>query len=358
MKIINKGGFFLILSFICFAYQYSFSNNAVTFENRLQDKLIIIAFRNDDISAISDPAFEYKILSIFHKYDIKPLYSVIPVIGMKEFKEGLPIVDSLKSWFKKGWIDLAMHGYNHEKNIFDRGEFDKLPIKEQNYKITEGKRILENSLKTDINIFCPPWNVVDINTLMALKQNNITYFSGYLGEEFIAGMIYINCNCNLFDSQIGLFNDSYKIAAKSNNVVLLIPLFHTSYDFQNNSIQKLDSLLSEIIKNQNVKIVSFSGLVKDQNYAGLLLASNEAGYHLKLLRPEKFINRIFLKIPFLSEYIINKRNTLKKEYFMGNYKNVTVGYEEIRLIIYTFVGISILIFLGVIIIIRKKILKK
>jgi hypothetical protein len=41
-------------------------------------KRIVIAFRNDDLSAKSDPEFERQILQIFNKYGIKPLYAVIP----------------------------------------------------------------------------------------------------------------------------------------------------------------------------------------------------------------------------------------------------------------------------------------
>ena len=75
-----------------------------------------IAFRNDDLSAISNPVFEYDVLQVFRKYEIKPLFAVIPEPGGKnKLTSEMEIADSLRSWYNRGWIDLAIHGYTHEK---------------------------------------------------------------------------------------------------------------------------------------------------------------------------------------------------------------------------------------------------
>jgi len=230
----------IFLLYLVFVYEFGYGNT------------ILIAFRNDDISAKSDPVFEYKILKIFHKYKIKPLFAVIPETGGKNaLTTTMVIADSLRSWYDKGWIDIAMHGYTHEK----KWKFGTLPFKTQNYRIYKGKEILTNALGCEINYFCPPWNSANKNTLKALKENKISVFSGYLGEPEVGGMSYINCNCNLFDGPLCSLLDKINFAINSENDVLLVALYHTNYDFKEINLARLDSLLNHIKSFDKVKIL-------------------------------------------------------------------------------------------------------
>ena len=138
---------------------------------------IFIAFRNDDISVKSDPNFELRVLRIFKKYDIKPLYAVIPALGGRNFKKDMSIVQYLQEWEKEGLIEIAMHGYTHKFH------FSKLDYDEQYDHIKTGKYILQDALDIPIEIFSPPWNAANRNTLLALQANSINYFSGFLGES-------------------------------------------------------------------------------------------------------------------------------------------------------------------------------
>jgi len=221
---------------------------------------IFIAFRNDDISAKSDPDFEYQVIKVFQKYDIKPLYAVIPQLGGNSLQKGMPIVDYLKIWKEKEWIDIAQHGLTHKRNRYGAGEFRQLPYVEQLDKINEGKNILDTALNMDVKIFCPPWNTADEQTLHALSACGFTCFSGYVGSTNPLDIKQIDSNCNLFEGPLGSLMQAYKEAKSTEDNALLVVLFHTSYDFNKNSLQSLESILSLLKQDPSVTFVSFSEL--------------------------------------------------------------------------------------------------
>jgi len=290
------------------------------------DANIIISFRNDDISAKSDPVFEYDVLQIFRKYDIKPLFAVIPEpAGKNELTPAMAIADSLRAWHSRGWIDLAMHGYTHEKEW----KFGTLPFETQNNRISKGKEILTNALSCEINYFCPPWNSANENTLKALKENNISVFSGYLGEPEVGGITYINCNCNLFDGPLGALPDKIDFAINSKNDVLLVALYHTNYDFKEINLSRLDSLLIYITSIDKVEVLSFEELISHKSNVLSLYTINKAGYELKFLKNNKYIRKIILRLPFFSQYMKKQIMIVEHNYWTGNYKGVNKIYKEI-----------------------------
>jgi len=271
---------------------------------------IYITFRNDDISYKSDPIFEYQILQIFRKYNIKPLYSIIPALGDTILNKDMPIADSLISWYNKGWIDIALHGYNHKY------QFASLPYQEQYKRIRDGIHILENIFVDPPIIFVPPWNSANKNTIKALKANSLYGFSGYLGAPDIKNMIYINCNCNLINGPLGLFKDKLNIALQSNKDILLVPLFHTNYDFTNYNINELDSLLNYINKYRNkIQTISFFELMFHKEYKLLLYNNNKAGYIIKLFNNNYIYKYIFINCSLVNNII----NYLYIIYYKGYY---------------------------------------
>lgn len=276
---------------------------------------IYITFRNDDISYKSDPIFEYQILQIFRKYNIKPLYSIIPALGDTILNKGMPIADSLISWYNKGWIDIALHGYNHKY------QFASLPYQEQYKRIKDGLQILNNIFVDPPIIFVPPWNSANKNTIKALRANSLYGFSGYLGAPDIKNMIYINCNCNLINGSLGLFKDKLNIALQSNKDILLVPLFHTNYDFINHNINAVDSLFNYINKYGNkIQTISFSELMSNKVYKLLLYNNNKAGYTIKLLKYNYIYSHLLINYS-LSNYIIDYLYII---YFKGYYIKIII----------------------------------
>jgi peptidoglycan/xylan/chitin deacetylase (PgdA/CDA1 family) len=316
----------MVILFIIWIIQFPGVINAKT----------IVLFRNDDLSVKSDPVFEYEVLQVFRHYNIKPLFAVIPAVGDNKLTSDMPIADSLRSWYKKSWIDLAMHGYTHK---FKFSELDKL---EQERRILAGKTVLKNALEIDIDWFAPPWNAIDRNTLKILRENKINNLSGYLGETELEEMTYINCNCNLFDGPLGALSDKIELAIESNKDVLFVALYHTSYDFSNKSLDQLDSLLNYINSLDGVNILSFSKLAGDDSYSGMLSLSNKAGYRLKYLKYNKYIRKIFLQVPMISSYIKKQTKLAETYYWIGNYMGVNRIYTGLMLRFWIIVSVILI----------------
>jgi hypothetical protein len=119
---------------------------------------IVIAFRNDDVTAFSDPVLESTILGAFRKHGVRQIFSVIPNPGgLPESEAGenlrtAPILDSLLRWHANGDIAFALHGYTHVQQPGSFGEFDGLPLSEQVDRLRRGKRLLDRYLNTNVHM--------------------------------------------------------------------------------------------------------------------------------------------------------------------------------------------------------------
>ncbi len=135
-----------------------YTHNESVFEKQ-GDKKIIIAFRNDDLSANSNLTHEESVLNIFWKYGIKQTFAFIPNPGQNRNNEvnfspgSNPILNALENWSKEGKIELALHGYTHQRSEGSSGEFDGLPYDSQLERIEDGRRILDKTLNANVNIF-------------------------------------------------------------------------------------------------------------------------------------------------------------------------------------------------------------
>jgi peptidoglycan/xylan/chitin deacetylase (PgdA/CDA1 family) len=303
-----------------------------------------VLFRNDDISAKSDPLFEYQVLEVFRKYKIKPLFAVIPVGYGKNLNTNVPIIEALKLWYRNGWIDIAMHGYTHEF------QFSKLDYDEQYDRIKAGKTVLQDALDMPIKIFCPPWNAANRQTLLALRANNINIFCGYLGEVPVEGVAYLNCNCNLIEGPLGILKEKIDSIGGTDNDILLVALYHTNYDFKNYGLGQLDSLLYDITTHKGVVVKSFSEFLGDQGYRDLLKLVNEAGYRLQYLQRNKYI----LKLPLFSNYFKKGIRKAEQHYWIGNYSEVICIYNSIMTWVWILIFSSLLLGFSLIIVLKRR----
>lgn len=129
-----------------------------------------------------------RIREIFFKYNIKPVIGVIPCNKDTKLKNQAGKEKITEEYFwkmikdlqDKGW-SISQHGYDHvyisgESGIFNRNsraEFAGIPYDTQDYKIREGKKILEAHGLT-ISSFMAPAHSLDLNTIDALLKNGIT----------------------------------------------------------------------------------------------------------------------------------------------------------------------------------------
>ncbi len=136
--------------------------------------------RLDDASDYMDVDKWKQMEILLDKYDIKPLFGIIPSNQDSEliskYVKNPDFWKLVVSWIEKGWTP-AMHGYEHRYVTEDGGvnpvnkmsEFAGLLYEEQAEKIRNGWTILaEHGIKP--NIFFAPAHTFDENTLLAVEK--------------------------------------------------------------------------------------------------------------------------------------------------------------------------------------------
>ena len=143
--------------------------------------MAIYIMRLDDASEYMDIEKWNKMEQLLDKYDIKPIYGIIPDNRdssiVSRYTKNDDFWDNMKRWEAKGWVP-AMHGYEHRyvtdnggiNPVNKRSEFAGLSLREQEQKIERGWRILLNHGFSP-EIFFAPSHTFDDNTLIALKEN-------------------------------------------------------------------------------------------------------------------------------------------------------------------------------------------
>lgn len=260
---------------------------------------INLIFRNDDLSGTTDLKREARVLNTFNSYGIMPIYAVIPALNNKILTKNDPVIDSLKSWNKEGKIVLALHGFTHEKNRFNGGEFKGEPFSQQFEAIKKGKAILDSLLETNIKIFCPPWDQGDQNTVIACNKAGLTVYSGFLCAESVKNEIFFGSTNNLFNGPLSSLEKAIKYAASAKNRIILLSLFHSSYEYNENGRTNLDSTLSFVKTIANINIPSPDSVI--YNSQNILNVINDV-YGQKNIKGEmlsekstvmKLISRLF-----------------------------------------------------------------
>lgn len=153
--------------------------------------------RVDDLQSDMDEKIFQNIIDFFENIETKPLLAIIPY------------VKDQKIWFwqklkelQDKWYTIWLHWYNHQihtnskwnKSIIpiqDYSEFVWLSYEKQNKKIKQWLEIFTKYwIKTDIFIAPAHWQ--DLNTLKALKNNNITKISDwfFLFPKLINSIIF------------------------------------------------------------------------------------------------------------------------------------------------------------------------
>ena len=271
---------------------------------------IIIAFRNDDITAYSNPAQESTVLSIFRKHGVHQIFSVIPNPGRLPSAEAesslkvSPIRDSLLAWQAARNVSFALHGYTDKQHHLSAGEFDGVSLNKQRDWLRRGKDILDHALNTNVTMFAPPWNQADENTLIACGELGLNRFSGYRGAPPTPGMMMLNTNTVLFPDtnydEAGHELPSLRVvlpyAHQTRSTCFLLVFYHSRADFNApGRFGALDSMLTFLGRDSLVNIVSFEDLahlygteLATYNIAGLNLVEIDDAKHSAALMSAAF----------------------------------------------------------------------
>jgi len=266
---------------------------------------IVIAFRNDDITAFSDPVLESTILTAFRTHGVRQTFAVIPNPGAlpDSTAEGnlrtAPILDSLLRWHADGNIAFALHGYTHRRQPGSAGEFDGVPFSEQIDRLRRGKQILDRCLHTDVQMFAPPWNQADHNTVAACVAVGLNEFSGYRGTAPTDNATLINTNAVIFpdpnyaesDHELPTLERMLPYARRTHGTVFLLAFYHSRRDFLDpKRLAELDRILTILTRDSLVTIRLLDEVAKE--FPEQLSSCNIAGLNLLQMRQAEHISRL------------------------------------------------------------------
>ena len=308
-----------------------------------RNKKILMLFRNDDLTGYSDPLVEEEVLNLFHHYQIRPLFAVIPdrlnKNDMGEYLkpgENQKIIGKLREWYGNKKIELAIHGFNHHKRKGSVGEFDGLSYEEQLKLIRQGKKIIDDTFGTNVRIFAPPWNQADKATLKACMSAGVDIFSGYLGGYPVKGMNYVNSNVTLLPTNyyqdLSNLNKIFSLGEIKNffsevqGVQIITVLYHSRSDFKDKkNFESADSLLRTLSDIPFVEFVDFQTIIKQ--YQNELLVQNIVGYNIKevltAFQSASPYHSIFKKLKIYNQADIGKElESVWVNYWKANYSGV------------------------------------
>jgi peptidoglycan/xylan/chitin deacetylase (PgdA/CDA1 family) len=224
---------------------------------------VTVVFRYDDYSARSSTELERSILDIFRRHRAHVTFSVIPYACVGEDtdptpQEVLPLTLEkarlLKEAMAEGFLEVAQHGYSHQRvrnksrEFLGPGrryhsEFTGVAPAVQLRKISDGKALLEERLLAKIDTFVPPWNGYDRHTLEVLAG---------LGFRTISaarrGPVVLDSPLRFVPETAALrdLRDAVTAARKSRDPhPLVVVLFH-HYDFREDSPDNSAFTLSDL----------------------------------------------------------------------------------------------------------------
>ena len=237
-----------------------------------QQKEINIVFRLDDYSARSSTELEQKIIDDFRAIGASITFGVIPFIISDDvhdpsFQPIVPLsalkADILRKGHEDGTLDIALHGYSHQTTRFGKyTEFSDIDYNIQIEKLGKGKKYIENIIGGSVNVFIPPWNSYDSNTLRALKKLNFSAISASLNGGALKNskLKFLPATTN-----ISGVRDAIVSARRSSDIrPLIVVLFHL-YDFVETdeeqgslSFKEFSDLLNWINSQKDIRLLSIS----------------------------------------------------------------------------------------------------
>lgn len=141
------------------------------------DRMIDVAIRFDDPSAVSDHTLERALLRAMEAHGVCATFAVIPYVGQRPLLAA--DVPHLVEALQLGTLEIAQHGFNHVASPETAlpSEFVGVDSAEQLKKITAGRAVLEQAFGILVRGFVPPFNTFDRHTASVLSDQGFRYLS-------------------------------------------------------------------------------------------------------------------------------------------------------------------------------------
>jgi len=140
---------------------------------------ISVNFRFDDAGSQAAPANMEMLIEVFSEFGVPCTFGMIPfhrdnMDTAKLIPLTTEVVELLAEPVARGIVEPALHGYLHESNPGpQKSEFAGIPYERQLQWVTEGKAVLDHAFGTEVEVFIPPYNRYDDNTVSALRETGI-----------------------------------------------------------------------------------------------------------------------------------------------------------------------------------------
>ncbi|WP_459938494.1 DUF2334 domain-containing protein [Desulfonatronum parangueonense] len=238
-------------------------------------KIIHVIFRYDDFSSVSPTGMEQKIIALFKKHAASLTIGAIPFIASRNVLDPspqalVPLQEDkagiLRRGHQDGTLEIALHGYAHQSSCPDRrSEFAGLERAVQLEKLASARSHLEQVVGVRTQVFVPPWNAYDFQTLTALEELGFSAMSadcrGVAPKN--SALAFVPATCSLHQ-----LRDAIHIARESSDPQpIIVVLFHV-YDFLEHdasrghlSLGELDGLLAWLMALDDVRVLSITQAV-------------------------------------------------------------------------------------------------
>lgn len=201
---------------------------------------IIVMFRNDDPSALSDLEHEREIFALFERAGVPQTLGLVPHMtvsnvrdphgsGEKALDENPEMAAFLKNYLATSGSEAALHGFTHRTSRRSQPvrreyfEFRELSVDEQEKMIRTGTDTVERALGVRPRTFIPPWNRFDAQTVVACARAGYERISAGPYVPVRDGLAGVGTNASLAG-----FAEAYARAKKSAHRVFISILFHSS----------------------------------------------------------------------------------------------------------------------------------
>ena len=268
---------------------------------------IHVTLRLDDYSARSNTAFEDALIEIAQRNQFSILFGVIPFVcdgyvrdisQQHEIPLDYKKAQILKEAIASNAIEVALHGYRHQ-TVTPKGrgkptEFSGVDSAIQHTLIERGKAYLEDQLGLPIQIFVPPWNSYDANTLLALEAlefdclaSGTNFGTVRQGER----LRYIPATCTLSELDHALEN------VRRDGRSHVISIMMHEYDFVEVnqkrgiiSIPEFEARMVELIRQPDVQLTTYEHILQTDNVDATRYWSNAQAWIHRSLMPFPIAN--------------------------------------------------------------------
>jgi peptidoglycan/xylan/chitin deacetylase (PgdA/CDA1 family) len=134
-----------------------------------------VAFRLDDVQDFYHSNLQIAILDLFRQEHAKITAGIIS----NAFGKDTTLVEYIKDAVKdevRSIVRVANHGWNHE-------DMTRLNKNDQSQVIKQSNQRICEFLATLPSVFIPPYSMINDDTILALRENNIKYISSSIKHD-------------------------------------------------------------------------------------------------------------------------------------------------------------------------------